>query len=301
MAERLAVDPGTLASSLEQAGIACLVTDPELGESAPKILYANPGLAELTGYSRAELIGRRIDLFQPQGPDLAFLAGLRRQLQQGRSFNGHTRIRRRDGSLFLMACTVSPIRDDNGRVTHFFAVIRDLSPPPELGLKPEEGFERRAAADPLTGALTRLHLCRHLEAELQRLRRYGGEASFLLLALDGLHASGEGSPDHHGEGLLREVARVVGERSRAADLLAPWPGACLALLAPETFAEEGGLLAEKLQATLRERLFPHSGHRPVRIGVAILRPGDTLNGVIQRAEAAFNRASGQGSDGIATL
>lgn len=247
------------------------------------------------------MIGRRIDLFQPPRPGLGFLAGLRRQLQQGRSFNGHTRIRRGDGSLFHMACTVSPIRDDKDRVTHFFAVIRDLSPPRELGIKPEEGFERRAATDPLTGALTRFHLCRHLEAELQRLRRYGGEASFLLLALDGLHEPGEGSPDHDGEGLLREVARVVGKSSRAADLLVRWRGACLALLAPETFAEEGGLPAEKLRATLSERLFPHSEPGPISIGVATLHPGDTLNGVIQRVEATVSRASEQGSNGIATL
>lgn len=193
------------------------------------------------------------------------------------------------------------IRDDKDRVTHFFAVIRDLSPPRELGIKPEEGFERRAATDPLTGALTRFHLCRHLEAELQRLRRYGGEASFLLLALDGLHEPGEGSPDHDGEGLLREVARVVGKSSRAANLLVRWRGACLALLAPETFAEEGGLPAEKLRATLSERLFPHSEPGPISIGVATLHPGDTLNGVIQHVEATVSRASEQGSNGIATL
>lgn len=301
MAEHFPVDPAILASSLEQAGIACLVTSPELEAPGPEILYANPGLSELTGYSREEMIGQSVDLFQPSHPDLGFLAGLRRQLQQGRSFNGHTRIRRRDGSPFHMACTVSPVRDDHDRATHFFAVIRDFSPLSGLEIDPEEGFERRAATDPLTGALTRFHLRQHLEAELQRLRRYGGEASFLLLALDQLSGSSEGPRGDNGEGLLREVARMVGESSRAADLLARWRETCLALLAPETFAEEGGLLAEKLQGTLRERLFLPSGDCPVSIGVATLHPGDTLNGVIQRAEAAVNRATEQGPSGIATL
>ena len=112
-----------LALAVEQAGDPVEITDAEHG-----FTYVNQAFETTTGYSRAEVLGREPQHVLSSGlhaPE--FFAGMRRQLEAGRTWHGTIVNRHRDGHLIEQETTISPLRDEYGIITNFVAVKRDVT------------------------------------------------------------------------------------------------------------------------------------------------------------------------------
>ena len=115
-------DRARLATAIDQAAEAIVVTDPD-----GRIVYANPAFERVTGYPRAELLGRNPRVLQSGAHDAAFYAGMWATLLAGRTWRGLLVNRRKDGSVFEEEAAISPVRDQAGVTTAYVAVKRDLS------------------------------------------------------------------------------------------------------------------------------------------------------------------------------
>jgi two-component system CheB/CheR fusion protein len=108
------------------------------------ILSWNSGAQRLFGYSAEEAIGRSMDMLAADGADEP--ARLLAEIAAGRGVENFETVRRRkDGSLVHVALTMSPIKDDAGRVLAGTALVRDIS-------------AARAAAEALRQSEERLRL-----------------------------------------------------------------------------------------------------------------------------------------------
>jgi PAS domain S-box-containing protein len=91
------------------------------------IIYANPAMERITGYSAEELTGQdprflmREDYAQPD------LAKLQNALAAGEECRVVLRSYRKDGSLFWNELNVSPVRDEHGIVNHFVGITEDIT------------------------------------------------------------------------------------------------------------------------------------------------------------------------------
>ncbi|HKJ72267.1 MAG TPA: diguanylate cyclase [Gammaproteobacteria bacterium] len=287
--------PRVLEACVEQAYNAVVITDARLDAPGPEILYVNPAFERMTGYASEEVTGLNPRLLQGPDTDRGVLDQLRRNLEAGLPFEGHTVNYRKDGSPFHLEWSVAPVLDDRGGATHYVSVQRDISRQVEL----EAELEYRASTDPLTGLYNRIRLSEYLAAELNRLRRYGGEASLLLLDLDHFKAVNDEHGHDTGDRVLRQVCRVLESNSREADLLARWGGEELVLLAPETFGDEGRILAEKLRQAVANHPFPPVLSVTVSIGCITLTPYDTPNSAMRRADDAMYAAKAAGRNRVA--
>jgi PAS domain S-box-containing protein len=97
--------------------------------SAPHnpIIYANPALEKITGYSAEELIGRDprfLMLDDLNQPDLPML---QQAMAAGEECQVVLRSYRKDGSLFWNELSVSPVRDEHGIVNHFVGITEDIT------------------------------------------------------------------------------------------------------------------------------------------------------------------------------
>ena len=96
-------------------------------ETDNPIIFANDAFLELTGYTRAEVLGQNFNFFMAHVDDEEALA-LVREAFEGRSqtdFEIH--YRRKDGTKFWAALFISPVRDDDGDIIQFFASFVDLT------------------------------------------------------------------------------------------------------------------------------------------------------------------------------
>lgn len=106
----------------------------------------NRAAERMFGYTAAEAIGQSIRMVIPadrQGEEDDVLARLRR----GEKIDHFETVRqKKDGTLFPISLTVSPIRDASGQIVGASKVARDLSPLRDYATKLEQQVQERTAA-----------------------------------------------------------------------------------------------------------------------------------------------------------
>jgi PAS domain S-box-containing protein len=106
---------------------AILITDMNLEEPGPEIVYVNNGFTEITGYTADEVIGKTPRILQGPKSDHAVLERLKERLKSGRSFFGQTVNYRKDGSEFINQWDVHPLTNERGELTHWVSYQHDIT------------------------------------------------------------------------------------------------------------------------------------------------------------------------------
>lgn len=91
------------------------------------LIYVNEGFERLTGYSPAEALGRNCRFLQGEGTDRATIDVIREAVESGRECVVEIQNYRKDGTPFWNRLSVTPITDEDGKVTHFIGVQSDIS------------------------------------------------------------------------------------------------------------------------------------------------------------------------------
>lgn len=107
---------------LQSAANGIVITDP-----AGNVLWANPAFTALTGYSLAEVLGKKTSFLKSgrHGPE--FYQKLWGTISFGQVWRGELTNRRKDGSFYTEEMTITPVLDEQGAVTHFVAIKQDIS------------------------------------------------------------------------------------------------------------------------------------------------------------------------------
>ncbi len=111
-----------LATVIEQAAETVVITDPD-----GVILYVNPAFEKISGYLRAEVIGKNARILQSGQHDKAFYQEMWSVLKRGETWLGHFINKRKDGLLYEEEASISPVRDPSGKVVSYVAVKRDVT------------------------------------------------------------------------------------------------------------------------------------------------------------------------------
>jgi PAS domain S-box-containing protein len=98
-----------------------------LAEPGYPVIYVNPAFCEMTGYSSEELMGKSPAILQGEKSDQGVLAELKQKLDDGDIFHGKTYNYRKDGSEFIMEWKIVPIRGEEGIVSHYLAIQREIT------------------------------------------------------------------------------------------------------------------------------------------------------------------------------
>jgi PAS domain S-box-containing protein len=104
-----------------------LITEMELDNPGPVIVYVNDGFTKMTGYSRDEAIGKTPRILQGPKTDRAVLDKLKYSLINGKSFFGQTINYRKDGSEFVNQWDIHPLVDEKGNITHWVSYQHDIT------------------------------------------------------------------------------------------------------------------------------------------------------------------------------
>ncbi|MEO7589455.1 MAG: EAL domain-containing protein [Arachnia sp.] len=98
-----------------------------IADATQTIIFVNAAFTALTGYAEAELVGRNCRLLQCPGSDPEVLALMRSSLAVGEPFCGQILNYRKDGTPFRNALRISPVRGDDGVISHFISVHSDVA------------------------------------------------------------------------------------------------------------------------------------------------------------------------------
>lgn len=163
--------------------------------------------------------------------------------------------------------------------------------------------ELMANTDALTGVPNRRHLMARLQEELARAIRADKPLACVILDVDHFKRVNDTLGHQAGDKVLVALARTVRETVRGYDVLGRFGGEEFMLVLPGTDLDEAVELAGRVRLAVRERLAqatqaPLPGPVTVSLGVSALRPGDSLETLVKRADAALYRAKQNGRDRV---
>lgn len=111
-----------LSQVVEQIADGVLLTDKQ-----GFIEYVNPAFEAMTGFSQDDVRGRTPRILKSGVQDSAFYRRLWGELLAGHSFQTTVANRKKTGEIYHVEETITPITDEAGNLTHFVAVMQDVT------------------------------------------------------------------------------------------------------------------------------------------------------------------------------
>ena len=244
--ENLAAQEGLrlAASVFRDAQEGIMITQPD-----GQIVDVNAAFSRITGYGREEVLGANPRLLKSGHHDPAFYACMWRQLNEEGTWSGEVVNRARDGATLELLETISAVKDDSGSVSHYVALLTDIS---QLK-KQQHQLERLAHFDALTGLPNRILLARRLEDAMALARERGHRIAIGYLDLDGFKEVNDSLGHAAGDRLLQVLAARMEAALGPQDLLARLGGDEFVLVLGEIPSGCESLpLLDQLLSTLEE-------------------------------------------------
>ncbi len=282
----LAAAPGWL---VEQWPDAVMLTDAD-----GVIEYVNPAFEALTGYRRAEVVGRTPALLKSGRQDPRFYRRMWAAIRKGKPFRGVFLNRRKSGELFHEEEVIRPLRGPDGRIA-FVSAGRDIT----AHVRARRKLEHAATHDALTGLPNRRLFLDRLDQALRQAARRTEPLAVAIMDLDGFKAANTRFGHPAGDAVLRAVAGRTRRCVRAVDTVARIGGDEFALILAVADASGAARVLEKVRRANALALRYGKGRiaTSVSIGAALYPAnGRQAARLLKRADAAMYRAKNSGGN-----
>ena len=274
------------------------------------VVYANPGFESLTGYAATDLLGKNLRLLQGDDRDQDARHRLREAMGRGESCRVLLRNYRKDGTVFWNEMTVSPLRDADGRVTHYAGHHRDagerLRSDPKLSRDSLSGAHQPTAVavrdDRLTGLFTLPYLEELLKRDWAVAQREGRSIAVFAIDIDALDLYNTTFGRAAGDSAIRRVAHCVsGCLRRSSDVTARIDGGSLMAFAPGVTTEQAMRMAQTMAERVRELRIHHPRSAVLRyvsvsvgVGATVPAADEDPTGLIEKSQRHLKLAKQSG-------
>jgi diguanylate cyclase (GGDEF)-like protein/PAS domain S-box-containing protein len=180
------------------------------------IVEVNQAFTQITGYSRAEVLGRNPRLLNSGVQADAFYAAMWRELSESGNWVGENWNRRKSGEVYAQFQKVSTVRDDRGQPWHYVSLFSDIT----AEKNHEKELEHLARYDSLTQLPNRALLSERLGQALAQTLRRGKNMAVVFLDLDGFKEVNDQHGHDAGDHLLITLAHRMKQALRDGDILA---------------------------------------------------------------------------------
>lgn len=299
---------GVLGAAVESARDGITVADVRAPDMA--LVYVNPAFLSMTGYKAEQVLGRNCRFLQRHETDQPGVIELRHLISSGRAGIVTLRNYRANGELFYNELSLSPVLDENGEVTHFVGIQKEITErvllqqrlqKRELELRElNRQLEHIARRDGLTGLYNRRSFDSCLQREWARALRHNTPISLFMIDLDNFKMLNDTDGHQVGDQCLIEAGHMLEQCfGRADDFVARYGGEEFVVLCTNLESAQAGARAEALLQSCRNRNW-HPASKPVTlsIGLCTLQPsaGMTASQALAAADSALYRAKQEGRD-----
>lgn len=274
-----------------------MVTDPQR-----RIVRVNHAFTQITGYDAQDVVGQDPKLLNAGVQDAGVVRAMWEALVQHGHWQGEVINRRKDGQIFHAQLTITSVKDDQGRISHYVATMLDITSRKHAA----QEIERLAFYDPLTELPNRRLLMDRLRQALAGSARNGQYGALLFLDLDHFKVLNDTLGHDVGDLLLRTVAQRLRSSLRETDTVARLGGDEFVVLLNglsdliDEAAETTRSTGEKILRALIQpvQLVAHEYHCSTSIG-AVLFVGQQvpLDDLLKQADLAMYdaKAAGRGT------
>ena len=282
--------------TLESIGEGVLCTD-ELAN----ITYLNPEAERMTGWSRAEAIGKPIEevfnllnsqTHQPFPNPVRLVIEKKKAL----AIQGNSILLRPDGYRMAVEDSIAPILNINKKLTGAVIIFRDVTKTRAM----EEKMAHLAQHDYLTGLPNRVLLSDRLTQAVSYAKRRKTGIAVLFCDLDNFKHINDSLGHLVGDRLLQAVALRLRRQVRASDTVCRQGGdEFVILLLEDDTSENAAITAEKILRALSQPYLidEYELHVTTSIGISVYpEDGADAESLIRNADTALYHAKNKGRD-----
>ncbi len=280
-----------LSSAVEEIADTVIITSPD-----GVIEYVNPAFVRTTGYTREESVGQTPQLLKSGKQGQVFYQKLWQTILAGDTFSDVFINRRKDGELYYEEKTITPLKDANGRLTHFVATGKDVTERMQI----QERLQYIAQHDALTDLPNRVLLFDILKRALARARRHDRLVAVLFIDLDRFKNINDSLGHEVGDLLLQQLSERFTRAVRGSDdMVARFGGDEFVILLDDVTENDIREIAQKVLNALsppfkvdHQELFITAS-----IGVSLFpNDGEDSSTLLKHADVAMYRAKDLGKN-----
>lgn len=108
--------------AVESSSLAIQITDAD-----GNVIYINPFFTTISGYSFEEIFGKNLRLLKSGNQSNSFYKELWDTILSGKDWNGEIQNKRKNGELYWVRSSISPIINKDGKITNFVAINEDIT------------------------------------------------------------------------------------------------------------------------------------------------------------------------------
>jgi diguanylate cyclase (GGDEF)-like protein/PAS domain S-box-containing protein len=271
-----------------------------------RITFWSKTAAKMTGYEAREVVGRRCAdniLVHVDGEGTSLCEGLcllARTIEDGEPREANVFLHHRKGHRMPVSVRVAPIRNAEGRITGGVEVFSDnsrrLAEVQEL-----DRLKQLALVDPVTEIRNRSFMEISLQSVLKEIDRYSWPMGLLFVDIDRFKRVNDSYGHEAGDQILKAVAQTLLQGVRAFDTVGRWGGEEFVLIIRNITDKNLAKLAEKLRALVAKSFVTLAVCQvgvTVSIGATTFLPEDTVESVINRADALMYRSKAGGRNRV---
>ncbi|PHS69185.1 MAG: hypothetical protein COB23_07500 [Methylophaga sp.] len=275
--------------AVEKTANAIMITD-EKGI----IEWVNDSFIRLTQYNIDEVLGLSPRLLRSGENHAGYVRDIWQTVSDGDVWQGEIVNRRKDGSLFNVLYTITPLTDNDGMTTHFVAILEDVTERHAA----QQRINYLATHDGLTGLPNRSLLQDRLAQAIFHAQRHNTKMAVLFIDVDQFKYINDSLGHQQGDELLKTLTQRLQKMIRGEDTLARFGGDEFVVVMPEiTDINDACNMANKLLDQMQQpyHLASHELTVTGSIGISIY-PDDAIepDDLIQYADAAMYLAKDQG-------
>ena len=272
-------------------------------DAKANILWVNRAFTRLSGFASDEILGKTPKLFNAGVQDADFYRNFWHTIQSSTTWHGDIVNARRDGSLYTVSQTVTPLRTMDGQISHYVAVLEDIT----QRRAEEERIQHSAHFDLLTDLPNRSLFFDRLGQALALGRRDGMPGALMFLDLDHFKEVNDQLGHAAGDSLLVAVANRLREQVRESDTVARLGGDEFTVILPSLRdGNDAVRVANSIIAAIGKP-FDIAGTQAsvgVSIGIALFpQNGNTVERILNAADNAMylSKSAGRNCYTFATV
>ncbi|RJP53144.1 MAG: EAL domain-containing protein [Anaerolineaceae bacterium] len=271
-------------TALESAANGIIIADRD-----GKILWANPSLTRMTGYSFKEISDQYMSLFDYGSKDSNIVREMRETISKNNSWTGEMVNTRKDGMEYVVDMTITPVANQRGEITHYIAIFQDVTERVEA----QKQLEFLATHDPLTQLPNRILFSDRLNHALTVAKRTGNQGAVLFVDLDDFKSVNDVFSHTIGDELLRALSKRIRGALRESDTVARIGGDEFAILLEDIDQFNVDIVAQKIIQAVSgpTKIVNDMIIITASIGISIFpQDGDTIHALLKNADLAMYQA-----------
>lgn len=251
------------------------------------IIEASDAFEKVSGYSKDELIGKRISLIKHPMQDRKVIKDLIQTISKNKIWTGIVKNRTKNGEEFWLEQTIIPKIDERNQLLKKYMSV-------SVDITDKKLLQEMASIDKLTGIYNRRMLDEFLQKTIDVVVRHKEELSLIIIDIDHFKDVNDRYGHVEGDNVLFQTSNIISENLRSSDIFGRYGGEEFLVICTKTDKNGAFLLAEKLRIAIKEYQFDKVGRKTISLGIADFEKNDTIKSLLEKADIALYKAKNDG-------